>query len=62
MADIYVLASPAPVLSVYPSALHAGVIEPPTPTYPTGPIWEPTRPRRRPVDNDDTALAILGAL
>ena len=61
MADIYTLASPTPTLYIYPSALHVGT-QPPTPTFPTGPIWEPSRPHRRPIDDDETILAIFGVL
>lgn len=73
MSDVFVLASPAPTLYVYPDGLH-----PPTPTsggapgrgrYPyVFPILTPVRPddetddpaeqRRR----DEYALALLGAL
>lgn len=34
MADVYVLASPAPTLYVYPSALHPEPPEPPEPPAP----------------------------
>lgn len=63
MADVYVLASPAPTLYVYPSALHSGV-EPPAPIRVRGGRfyeWTPGEPLS-PNQDADTINALLGVI
>lgn len=60
-SDVYVLASPTPTLYAYPSALH-----PQAPTLGGGAPFQPYRPYpldlRPRLDDDETALAVLGAI
>lgn len=58
MADVYVLASPAPTLYAYPSQLHPQSQQ----VALSGPVWRPTRTRQRRLDDDETVLAVLGAI
>lgn len=68
MSDVYVLASPSPVLWVYPSQVHPSPPEPPSSGG--GGTWEPRsvhrwEPDPDPVDWDEEdalALLLLGAL
>ena len=57
MADVYVLASPAPTLYVYPSQAH-----PASHAALSGPIWQPIRVKPRKRDDDETVLAVLGVI
>jgi hypothetical protein len=57
VADVYILASPPPTLYVFPAQVH-----PATQVPFSGPAWQPIRLPRRREDDDETALAVLGAI